>query len=1137
MLRGEPSLRICSVTILCGLLAHNAPCFASAQPSATTFLPKASRTIEFDTAEGTHLTLDVSPDGKTIVFDLLGDLYTLPIAGGTARRITSGMASDWRPRFSPDGRQILFLSNREGFFNMHVAQADGSDVRQVTQHDRTEEPWFDDPVWMPDGKSVLAGYGGGIWTTSDGDKGNRPFLAARPLLQFPLNGGAPTELVIREYGAPIEAEHLNFSRDGRRAYFVHKRLSGSVTPGGYQVYVLDRATQRVYPLTMMVEGTFAPQVSPDGKWLLYASMKNAEMGYRLRNLDTLEDHWLVFPIDGQLHTFDVGSESAHGAFTADSRAYVTPLDGKIVRVAIPSGEIAPIPFQAHVAIPAAPLMRYDYRVEDQPAEARYLQTPRISPDGTRIVFSTMQRLWVQTLPQGKPRRLAPDLSVGQYAPVWSPDGQRIAFVTFDETKPAEIYTVRADGTDLQRVTPDSTASYYAAAEYTPDGQSLVYLRGSRAHILRNYLYIDENRQEAFELRRVAAAGGASSLITLVSPPALYYGQASGYRDASAEQFYAVFLPRPFFTSETDRVYYYDGDAGLISIGLDGSGRTEYGKVFGGLPVRNGGTEKVPAAEVVLSPDGKQALAAIDYQVYLIDRDLRQSHDGFAFDMRATPAPAGVRRLSTVGGLFPQWTADRTPYFSYASTLFRARPVAQDSARASETPIHVAYERDQPQGTYVLSGARILTMSEGRVIEQGDVVVRNNRIVAVGPSGSVPLPAGAMRFDVHGKTIMPGLIDTHCHALVEQANPVRPAQSWIWAAYLAYGVTTCYDVWAPPGYFDEQDRLEAGQTLGPRLFLTPTVEFSDVINSLEDARNLVARAAYFRSHYLKGYTFGDFSRHALLARAAQEVPIMTAIHSSSNGVNAGGTGLLDSMILGFPQMAHGFWSLQSSPPAALHDDLVQFAKQAGSGLEFEMRQIEKIAPLLRLDPQRDPKFSYFYSRRWLDNRFNRFGGSNLGGRDARTLNLDLIPINSDSVVYGKFAQAGVIVASGDHGEVKGAGTHWSIWSMAAQVPNQTALEIGTVNGARYMGLTDLGAIAPGMMADMLVLDANPLEDIRNTWSIDRVIKNGRIFSGATLAEQWPRQLAAPDFWWTHDELPVYRPGLPPATGLPEKLRPQ
>jgi len=779
------------------------------------------------------------------------------------------------------------------------------------------------------------------------------------------------------------------------------------------------------------------------------------------------------------------------------------------------------------------MMHHDYRVEDEPAEARHLQTPRISPDGKRIVFTTMHRVWVQALPHGTPRRLIPDLTIGQYSPAWSPDGQRIAFVTFDERKPGEIYTVRADGSDLKRITPDSAASYYPSVEYTPDGQSLVYLRGSHQHVRFNYMSDDNHLQEALELRRVAIEGGNSSLITRVSPPAATY-----YEN--------MFMPRPFFTHEPGRVYYYDGDAGLISIGLDGRQRAEYGKVLGDFPIKNSGVGTMSAVDVVLSPDGKQALAGLGNQVYLIDRDLRQSHDGFRFNVRTMSSPGatnvperapGVRRLSTVAGWFPQWTTDRTPYFSYAATLFRTHPDAQSNARPDETSIHVAYVRDQSEGTYVLVGARVLTMDQHRIVEQGDVVVRNNRIVAVGPSGTVQIPTGAKVFDVHGKTIMPGLIDAHCHAMREQATPVLLAQQWVLATYLAYGVTTCYDVFPAPSFFDEQDRLDAGETLGPRLFLTPTVVFSDVINSLEDARNLVARAIYYRTHYLKVYTFGDLYRHAMLSRAAHEMPIMIAHHASANGNDGGATGLLTNMILGFPQMAHGFWDLQSSAPPALHDDLIQLTKQSGVGVEFEMRVIEKIAPLLGLDPKHDPKFNHFYPQNWLDERFNHYGGSNLGRYDPRVPNADIVPINSDSVVYGKFAAVGVVVATGEHGENKGAGTHWSIWSMAAQVPNEMALEIGTVNGAKYMGLTDLGAIAPGMMADIIILDRNPLEDIRNTWAIDRVVKNGRIYKGDTLAEVWPRQTPAPDFWWAHEEQPVYRPGLPPSTGLPDKLRPK
>ena len=97
--------------------------------AATKELPlEPTRTISFETNEGSWLSLDVAPDGKTIVFELLGDLYTLPIAGGTATRITSGMAFDSQPRFSPDGSRIVFISDRSGDDNLWTVKADGSDA-------------------------------------------------------------------------------------------------------------------------------------------------------------------------------------------------------------------------------------------------------------------------------------------------------------------------------------------------------------------------------------------------------------------------------------------------------------------------------------------------------------------------------------------------------------------------------------------------------------------------------------------------------------------------------------------------------------------------------------------------------------------------------------------------------------------------------------------------------------------------------------------------------------------------------------------------------------------------------------------------------------------------------------------------
>lgn len=124
---------------------------------ATKDLPlEPGRTVAFTATEGTWMSVDISPNGKTVVFDLMGDLYTVPFTGGTATRITEGMAFDTHPRYSPDGKRILFTSDRSGNENLWIKDLETDEYTQLTKS--TNEN-FPSAEWTPDGEYVIGAKG------------------------------------------------------------------------------------------------------------------------------------------------------------------------------------------------------------------------------------------------------------------------------------------------------------------------------------------------------------------------------------------------------------------------------------------------------------------------------------------------------------------------------------------------------------------------------------------------------------------------------------------------------------------------------------------------------------------------------------------------------------------------------------------------------------------------------------------------------------------------------------------------------------------------------------------------------------------------------------------------------------------
>src|SRR6056297_3374449 len=221
--------------------------------------PGEWRPITIDADEVSWSSVDVSPDGKFLVFDFLGDLYRLPIDGGDAVSLTDGIAWDFQPAFSPDGKRIAFISDRSGAENVWTMRVDGEDLRQVTDE---RAQLLHNPAWTPDGDFIAArkAY---VSTRS---------IPAGSIWLYHRSGGGGVELVERLHGEQSQKNIAEpaFSPDGRYLYFSQDTTGGTVwqynkdaNQGVFAIRRLDRKTGETETVVSGPGGAIRPVLSPD----------------------------------------------------------------------------------------------------------------------------------------------------------------------------------------------------------------------------------------------------------------------------------------------------------------------------------------------------------------------------------------------------------------------------------------------------------------------------------------------------------------------------------------------------------------------------------------------------------------------------------------------------------------------------------------------------------------------------------------------------------------------------------------------------------------------------------------------------------------------------------------------------------
>ena len=1078
---------------------------------ATETLPlEPTREISFRTDEGSWMSVDLSPDGTTLVFDLLGDLYTMPVEGGTATPFLTGPAFESQPRFSPDGSEIVFVSDRSGGHNLWVMPMDGTDTTQIT---KGNDNLYTSPEWSPDGEYLVA---------------SRTFSplggAAKPWL-FHRDGGSGIALI--DEPEQLKAIGAAFDPTGRYIYLAQGTRDWTYDAAfpKYQLVRYDRETGRSATVTGRYGSGFRPAVSPDGATLVYGSRHEDATGLRARDLATGNERWLVYPVQRDDMESRATLDLLPGyAFTPDGTALIASYGGRLWRVPLdgsePGGtEPTEIPFTADVVIHAGPRLDFDYPVEDTPTfRVRQIRDVALSPDGSEIAFSALGQLHVMDADGGDPRRIGAGADGALFHPAWSPDGETIAAVSWREPDGGYLWTIPRDGDAARRVS--QAPHYLQSPAWSPSGDRIVAL------------------QAPVRSRLTGAGGGSQTEI-------VWYGADGGAPTVVAE---SLGRSQPHFRAgQPDRIHLHAGARGLVSVRWDGTDEKEHLKVTGFTANRGG--PPANASSIRIAPVGDRAVARVGNDLYVVTVPQVGAEAPTVSVRNPSGATVPVTRITDIGGEFPSWSADGgTVVWALGNGYFRynlddakafadsveaaeadapsdapadtpdpgddpdtAEPGADaastdDPPRYRPTEIRVALDadRDLPTGMLLLSGARLVTMRGDEVIERGDILIDGNRIVAVGASGSLTVPDGAQVRDVSGMTITPGFVDTHAH--LRPPSGIHTTQPWVYLANLAFGVTTTRD--PQTGVSDVltyADRVRSGDILGPRIYSTgPGVlanyQANEGIRDLDHARDVLKRYSdYYDTKTFKMYLAGNRQQRQWLVMAARELELMPTTEAGLD-FQLDLTHAMD----GYPGIEHNV------PVYPLYHDVVRlfsetkvvntptlivsFGGPMGEIYWFTNENVHGNERLARFTPHET-----------LDSRTRRragAAGSVAWAMDEEYVFEDHARFLSDIVADGGFAGVG------SHGQLQGLGFHWELWMVASGgMSNHDALKAATIFGANGFGLEkEIGSIEPGKLADLLVMSANPLDDLRNTLSIEQVMMNGRLFEAETLDEVWPRERA-------------------------------
>ena len=1035
------------------------------------------KTFNLNTDEGTWMNLDISPDGKTIVFDMLGDIYTMPVTGGKAKALRTGLAFEVQPRYSPAGTYISFTSDAEGGNNIWVMTADGQNAKAITKE---KYRLLNNAVWTPDGKSLVARK----HYTSERSVG------AGEMWQYPLVGSAGLQITKRKNDQQ-DVNDPSISPDGRYLYYAE-----DMYPGGFfqynkdpnsQIYVIkqyDFTTGKTKTITSGPGGAARPIISRDGKNLAFVKRIREQTVLYIHDLATGEEKPIYFDLDkDQQEAWAVFGVYPYFSWMPNNRDLVFWSAGKIHSINIDSKVIKNIPFEIDTSIKLTETHQVKREAFTENFSSKMIKDVKTSPNGNTIIFTSLGHIYKKTLPNGIPTRIS-NLSDFEADPSFSPDGKSVLFVTWNDENLGAIYSIKLDGSGLKKLTKQK--GIYRTPVYDGSGSKIAYRKESG------------NGDQGFDFTKM------TGIYTM------NYTGSYPKRISESGEF-------PQFSEDNKRVFFQTGGAFFGNLtkklkSVDLSGNDE----------KSHFTSKL-ANRIVPSPDNKWVAIIHLHKVYIAPF----IQNGQEINLDIKTKSFHVESLSEEAGIDIHWgSSNKKVHWTLGDEYFTKNlidntkdPFAKtnlDSSKATSSSINLTVKSDVPEGIIAFTNARLITMNGNKVIEEGTIIINQNKIDTIGTSEKIAIPEGAKVYDMKGKTIMPGIVDVHAHVGAFR-NGLSTQKHWQFYANLAFGVTTSHDPSVhTKAAFTLEELQKSGQTVGPRLFSTGFIlygaegDFKAVVNNLEDARFAIERTKAFGAKSVKSYNQPRREQRQQIMQAAKELGV--------NVVPEGGSNFYSNMSMIFD----GHTGIEHNIPVnPVYKDVLSLWSNSKTGYTPTL--------IVNYGGMNGEMFFYEESNVWENQTLLKYTPRYvIDTRSRHRIKIPRKEYENGHILTSKtvtdLSKMGVKVNLGAHGQLQGLGAHWELWMLhQGGMSNLEALKAATINGAEYIGIGDeLGTLEVGKLADLIILDKNPLENIRHSNTVTHTMINGRLYDVTTMNEIGNYNTPRTKFYWENGK---YNQGVP------------